>query len=80
MVTNINPLNTELNPICHLLALLEGATIADVSGLRVKDGSAAYILRDLTPWGKGQVLLECKIAVLHITVCMCLDWRETVRF
>ena len=31
----INPLNTELNPICHLLALLEGATIVDVSGLRV---------------------------------------------
>ena len=32
----INPLNAELNPICHLLALLEGATIVDVSGLRVK--------------------------------------------
>ena len=22
----LNPLNAELNPICHLLALLEGAT------------------------------------------------------
>ena len=33
--TYINPLNAELNPICHLLALLEGATIVDVSGLRV---------------------------------------------
>jgi hypothetical protein len=33
---NLNPLNTKLNPICHLLALLEGATIVDVSGLRVK--------------------------------------------
>jgi hypothetical protein len=32
----INPLNTELNPICHLLALLGGATIVVVSGLRVK--------------------------------------------
>ena len=32
----INPLNAELNPICHLLALLEGATIVDVSRLRVK--------------------------------------------
>ena len=31
-----NPLNAELNPICHLLALLEGASIVDVSGLRVK--------------------------------------------
>ena len=32
-----NPLNAELNPICHLLALLGGATIVDVSRLRVKD-------------------------------------------
>jgi hypothetical protein len=31
----LNPLNAELNPICHLLALLEGATIVDVSRLRV---------------------------------------------
>jgi hypothetical protein len=32
----INPLNAKLNPICHLLALLRGATIVDVSRLRVK--------------------------------------------
>ena len=32
----INPLNVELNPICHLLALLGGATIVVVSRLRVK--------------------------------------------
>jgi len=31
----IKPLNTELNSICHLLALLGGATIVVVSGLRV---------------------------------------------
>jgi len=31
-----NPLNSELNPICHLLALLGGATIVVVSRLRVK--------------------------------------------
>jgi hypothetical protein len=31
-----NPLNAELNPICYLLALLGGATIVDVSRLRVK--------------------------------------------
>jgi hypothetical protein len=34
---NINPLNAELNPICHLLALLGGATIVVVSRLRVKN-------------------------------------------
>ena len=33
---NINPLKPELNPICHLLALLGGATIVVVSRLRVK--------------------------------------------
>ena len=31
-----NPLNAELNRICHLLALLGGATIVVVSRLRVK--------------------------------------------
>jgi hypothetical protein len=31
----INPLNAELNPICHLLALLGGATIVVVSRLGV---------------------------------------------
>ena len=34
---NFNPLKAELNPICHLLALLGGATIVVVSKLRVKE-------------------------------------------
>ena len=34
--THLNPLNAELNPICHLLALLGGAIIVVVSRLRVK--------------------------------------------
>jgi hypothetical protein len=33
--TSINPLNAELNPICHLLALLGAHHIFHVSGLRV---------------------------------------------
>ena len=33
----LNPLNAELNPICHLLALLGAATIVVVSRLRVND-------------------------------------------
>ena len=36
----INPLNAELNPICHLLALLGAHHIFHVSGLRVKDSAA----------------------------------------
>jgi hypothetical protein len=33
-----NPLNAKLNPICHLLALLEAHRILHVSRIRVKDG------------------------------------------
>jgi len=36
-VSVFNPLNTELNPICHLLALLGAHHIFHVSGLRVND-------------------------------------------
>jgi len=36
MPANINPLNAELNPICHLLALLEAHHILHVSKIRVK--------------------------------------------
>jgi hypothetical protein len=32
----INPLNTELNPICHLLALLGAHPILHISRIRVK--------------------------------------------
>jgi hypothetical protein len=34
--TNINPLSAELNPICHLLALL-AHNIFHISGIRVKN-------------------------------------------
>ena len=40
---SINPLNTELNPICHLLALLEAHHILHVSRIRVKTVGS-------TPW------------------------------
>ena len=40
-VSCFNPLNAELNPICHLLALLGGATIVVVSRLRIKARSHA---------------------------------------
>ena len=47
---DINPLNAELNPICHLLALLGGATIVVVSRLRVKNESI-YISTLCVPVG-----------------------------
>ena len=34
--TGINPLNAELNPICHFLALLGAHHILHVSRIRVK--------------------------------------------
>jgi len=34
--TVLNPLNTELNPICHLLALLGAHPILHVGRIRVK--------------------------------------------
>ena len=37
----LNPLNAELNPICHLLALLGAHHIFHVSGLRVKHRTTA---------------------------------------
>jgi hypothetical protein len=42
---SINPLNSELNPICHLLALLGGATIVVVSRLRVKTDWIGQVLK-----------------------------------
>jgi hypothetical protein len=32
----LNPLNSELNPICHLLALVGAHPIFHVSGIRLK--------------------------------------------
>jgi hypothetical protein len=34
--TVLNPLNAELNPICHLLTLLEAHPILHISRIRVK--------------------------------------------
>ena len=53
----INPLNAELNPICHLLALLGGATIVVVSRLRVKVGT----------WNKSTFVRVLQIRCVHIT-------------
>jgi hypothetical protein len=43
----INPLNAELNPICHLLALLGARHIFHVSGLRVKKGKRSLEAREI---------------------------------
>ena len=48
-----NPLNAELNPICHLLALLGGATIVVVSRLRVKPLTVGK--REVDGWTDGRM-------------------------
>jgi hypothetical protein len=39
----LNPLNTQLNPICHLLALLGAHPILHVSRIRVKTVAAGQL-------------------------------------
>ena len=41
--SRINPLNAELNPICHLLALLWAHHILHVSRIRVKEESLYFL-------------------------------------
>src|SRR5215469_15409382 len=45
----MHPLNAELNPICHLLALLGGANIVVISRLRVKLNSVALVRERTIP-------------------------------
>jgi hypothetical protein len=40
----VNPLKAELNPICHLLALLGAHHILHISRIRVKVTSSMYVL------------------------------------
>jgi hypothetical protein len=45
----INPLNTKLNPICHLLGLLGAHHILHVSRIRVKKNKCGSISSSCTP-------------------------------
>jgi hypothetical protein len=44
----INPLNAKLNPICHLLALLEAHHILHVSRVRLKTPDSSCFISDVT--------------------------------
>ena len=54
-----NPLKAELNPICHLLALLGGATIVVVSRLRVNEQIANKELWRLTYTSVDSMTVLC---------------------
>ena len=57
---SFNPLNAELNSICHLLALLGAHTIFHVSGLRVKACQTAF----RTEFGERHAPSKCCIQKL----------------
>ena len=59
-VMRLNPLNAELNPICHLLALLGGSTIVVVSRLRVNGHIVTYITVALC-LSCGKRMVVCKM-------------------
>jgi hypothetical protein len=52
-----NPLNAELNPICHLLALLEAHHILHVSRIRV---NSVNTLQEVQRSSKGNGLFTLK--------------------
>jgi hypothetical protein len=59
-----NPLNAELNPICHLLALLGAHPIFHISRIKVKDEST------------GSYICLWKLAVAVATyVSICIIYR-----
>ena len=77
--TAINPLNTELNPICHLLALLGGATIVVVSRLRVKSRFVMCWCCRTEMWVRRRTILPLTVtvllAVLKSTVLLSKSYR-----
>jgi hypothetical protein len=50
LLTIINPLNAELNPICHLLALAGAHHFVDVSRIRFKTcaGNHGYVFQNFS--------------------------------
>jgi len=72
-----NPLNAELNPICHLLALLGVHHIFHVSGLRVKECccNATYHYCYYTIW---QEVTSFKFSnIVHYTINVILSIVRT---
>ena len=65
-----NPLNAELYPICHLLALLGGATIVVVGRLRVKTQQFFKLLAAYFSESSRALCLKCvKISMLFCGTC-----------
>ena len=67
----INPLNAELNPVCHLLTLTEAHHIIHISRIRVKQGTAINLkcsnARQLILYGRCTVNHEMSVVYVLIS-------------
>jgi hypothetical protein len=73
----INPLNAELNPICHLLALLEAHYILYVSRIRVKEETSEVLLLGRSfAWCWILDALECRSGITEGFEVWCLRRME----
>ena len=75
----INPLNAELNPICHLLALLGAHHIFHFSGLRVKLVWLSTRIIRVVLWKQQRTYRFCKIKGIYWLNKRLLDSRERLR-
>jgi len=77
---NLNPLNEELSPICHLLALLGAHHIFHVSGLRVKNSSVVQ-LKKTSNWFARYVIVgqSRHVVLIFLLLVKRVQWtRELV--
>jgi len=79
----INPLNAELNPICHLLALLGAHLIFHVSRIRVKFReellpSSQNILSSYLQ-SKNKKVKICRTKIISVVVDGCGTWFLTLK-
>jgi hypothetical protein len=70
---DINPLNAELNPICHMLALLGAHHILHVSRVRVNYSNfSGWLLFLLSPVnGQGKSLTNYQIEAYPLFMIIC---------
>jgi hypothetical protein len=68
----VNPLNAELNPICHFLALLGAHYILHVSRIRVKCSHTCLVMYAQTNVG----LLFCVGSGSNVAVALAVVFHE----
>jgi len=67
---SIRPLNTELNPICHLLALLEAHHILNISRIRVNLENVHF---GVSFWA----MIEGVLLTVHLSIILVMNQLNT---